>query len=213
MFSNFPATSMPSRDWWAALWPDPSGVLRSLGVGPAIAVLDLCCGDGYFTAPLAKIAGARVYALDLDPAMIEQARAEADRRGVSVLKWITADAVQLTEFVFEQVDFVLLADTFHGVPDQSCLVNAVAKALKPEGLFAIVNWRPLPRERTTVFDQPRGPPSDMRMAPETVQAVVEPAGFHLARLVNLPPYHYGAVFERKTEGAGSTIAAGRAEGL
>jgi hypothetical protein len=29
------------------------------------------------------------------------------------------------------------------------------------------------------------------------QAVVEPAGFNLAQLVKLPPYHYGAIFERQ----------------
>ena len=55
MSANFPATSMPDRDWWAALWPDPEGVLRQVGVEPGMTVLDLCCGDGYFTAPLARL--------------------------------------------------------------------------------------------------------------------------------------------------------------
>ena len=30
--------------------------------------------------------------------------------------------------------------------------------------------------------------------------VVEPAGFKLQRLVELPPYHYGTVFERCKNG-------------
>jgi hypothetical protein len=25
----FPAAAMPDRNWWAALWPDPEGVVRS----------------------------------------------------------------------------------------------------------------------------------------------------------------------------------------
>ena len=45
----FPTTVMPDRQWWAALWPDPESVVRSLGVEPGKVVLDLCCGDGYFT--------------------------------------------------------------------------------------------------------------------------------------------------------------------
>ena len=38
----FPATVMPDPDWWQALWPDPEGVIRALGVRPGMTVLDLC---------------------------------------------------------------------------------------------------------------------------------------------------------------------------
>ena len=55
----FPATSMPDPEWWQALWPDPGEVLRALGLGPGLAVVDLCCGEGRFTLPLARLAGAR----------------------------------------------------------------------------------------------------------------------------------------------------------
>jgi hypothetical protein len=33
------------------------------------------------------------------------------------------------------------------------------------------------------------------MTPEVTRAAVEPAGFRLRQLEELPPYHYGAVFE------------------
>jgi hypothetical protein len=55
---------------------------------------------------------------------------------------------------------------------------------------------PLPREQTTVLDKPRGPKTEMRMSPDDVRAVVEPAGFRLADLVELSPYHYGVVFRK-----------------
>ncbi|WP_315975695.1 class I SAM-dependent methyltransferase [Phyllobacterium sp. A18/5-2] len=70
MPKSFPASSMPDRDWWTMLWPDPLDVVQNLGVTPKISVLDLCCGDGYFTAPLAKLVGGNVYALDLYPVII-----------------------------------------------------------------------------------------------------------------------------------------------
>lgn len=192
----FPATSMPDRDWWTALWPDPQGVLRQLGIAPHMTLLDLCCGDGYFTAPLAKQVDGQVYALDLDPAMIDKAKAEAARQGATVLDWLCADARDIPDLLPAPVDFVLMANTFHGVPDQAELARAVRSVLRTGGLFGIVNWYPLPREVTTVLGQPRGPRTDMRMTPEAVNAVVEPAGFKLALLVQLPPYHYGIVFER-----------------
>jgi hypothetical protein len=36
------------------------------------------------------------------------------------------------------------------------------------------------------------------MEAEDVAAIVEPAGLLLNRIVELPPYHYGAVLERRT---------------
>lgn len=73
----FPATAMPDPDWWEALWPDPAQVLSSLGIEPDMEVVDLCCGDGLFTAPLARMTR-HVIAVDLDPAMLDKARAALD---------------------------------------------------------------------------------------------------------------------------------------
>ena len=45
-----------------------------------------------------------------------------------------------------------------------------------------------------MLDAPRGPPSEARMTPEATRQAVEPAGFVLESVVELAPYHYGAVF-------------------
>ena len=193
----FPATAMPDRDWWTALWPDPEGVLRRLGVEPGMVVVDLCCGDGYFTAPLAGIVEGQVYGVDIDPAMLERTRAELERAGRTVLDLICADARDLPDLLPGKVDYVLIANTFHGVPDKTAMARAVAAALKPCGEFVIVNWRPLPREDTVVLNKSRGPRTEMRMSPEAVRAVVEPAGFTLTQVVELPPFHYGAVYRSR----------------
>jgi ubiquinone/menaquinone biosynthesis C-methylase UbiE len=73
-----------------------------------MTVLDLCCGDGYFTAPLAKLVHGKVIALDLDCEVLEQAKAEVCRQGASVRQWICADAMALAVHVTEPVDYVLM---------------------------------------------------------------------------------------------------------
>jgi ubiquinone/menaquinone biosynthesis C-methylase UbiE len=157
-------------------------------------VLDLCCGDGWFTAPLAALTGGHCYGLDIDPEMLAMAREEVARAGATVAGWIEGDARDLLALLPGKVDFVLIANTFHGVPDQTALASAAAAVLKPGGAFAIVNWHVKPREETPVLGEPRGPRAEMRMTPEQTRAVVEPAGFELDKLVELPPFHYGAVF-------------------
>jgi ubiquinone/menaquinone biosynthesis C-methylase UbiE len=189
----FPATSMPDPDWWQTLWPNPDATITALGIRAGMEVVDLCCGDGYFTAAIARQVGTgHVTGFDLDPLMLEQARAVC--REATNCKWIEGDACDLSHIISEKVDYVLIANTFHGVPDPLALAREVAAILKPRGRFTIVNWHPKPREETPVLEQPRGPRTDMRMPPETVQSIVEPAGFQLESVVELQPYHYGAVF-------------------
>lgn len=191
----FPATAMPDSDWWQALWPEPRQMLVDLGIGPGMDVVDLCCGDGHFTTPLARLAR-HVAAVDIDPRMLERAHAKVTAEGITNCLFVEGDAYDLPSLVPWQADVVLMANTFHGVPDKPRLARAVWMVLRPGGCFAVVNWHRRPREETAVLGTPRGPRTEMRMSPEDVAAIVEPAGFELDRVIELPPYHYGAIFRK-----------------
>jgi SAM-dependent methyltransferase len=191
----FPASTMPDADWWQALWPDPAKVLAEMGVELGGVAIDLCCGDGLFTVPLARIAK-RVYAIDIDLVMLDRARAHVAEAPAENCAFVVADAMAVDAVVPEPVDYVFLANTFHGVPDQLGLARAVAVLLKPKGLFGIINWHRRPRGETVVLGQPRGPKTEMRIEANDVAAIVQPAGLLLNRTVELPPYHYGVVFHK-----------------
>ncbi len=194
----FPATTMPDSDWWQALWPDPAKLVFEMGVEPGMVVVDLCCGDGLFTAPLARIA-ARVYAIDIDPDLLDRARALVAAAGATNCDFIVADAMNVAAVVPAAVDYVFLGNTFHGIPDQPGLARAIATVLKSKGLFGVVNWHRRPREETVVLGQPRGPRTEMRIEARDVAVLVQPAGLMLNRKVELPPYHYGAIFTKEDE--------------
>jgi SAM-dependent methyltransferase len=190
---------MPDREWWSVLWPDPEGVLKKLGVPRGEDAVDLCSGDGYFSGPLSRLAApGKVYALELDPETADRAREYLNVQGGGNCLFVEDDARNLAAHVPEPVAFALIANTFHGIPDpeRRDLVHKVYEAVRPRGLFAIVNWHPLQREQTPVLDGPHGPPTEMRMPLEQTRVAVEPSGFSLERVVELPPYHYGVVFTR-----------------
>jgi SAM-dependent methyltransferase len=194
----FPATSMPDPDWWQELWPDPKGVIVSLGVKPEMVTMDLCCGDGYFTSHLAQ-SSLRVYGLELDGALIEKARGETEKQDIRNCFWIQNDAMEVANVLLEKVDFILLANTFHGVPNKEALGKGMLSALKPEGKLAVINWHKKQREETTVFGLPRGPKSEMRMTPSEVEEILTPLGFTLDKVIEIPPYHYGAIFNKSKD--------------
>jgi len=191
----FEGTEMPTAGWWEALWPDPPEVLRLVGLRAGMDVIDLCSGDGWFTLQIGRIAS-RVVAVDIDPTLLEIARHRLAEGGISNCEFIAGDAYQLTKLTSRPADFVFIANAFHGVPDRPRLANVVREALKPKGLFAIVNWHQLPREETTILGEPRGPKTELRLSPKQTIADVEAGNLKFVQLVEIPPYHYGAVFQR-----------------
>ena len=189
---SFPATAMPDSDWWSALWPAPARVLADLGIEPGLDVVDLCCGDGHFTAAIAQQAS-RVAAIDIDPRILELARTKVVPAAAGRCTFIEGDAYDLPVLVPWPADLVFMANTFHGVPDKERLARAVAAILKPNGRFVVVNWHRRPREETQVLGKPRGPGTEMRMEPTDVAAALERCALRLEHIVELPPYHYGVL--------------------
>jgi len=192
----FPATMMPDKDWWHTLWPDPEGVLRSVGIEPDMQVVDLCCGDGHFTKPMCELVHpGKTWALDLDADLLGEAEKACEEN--PNFHSILGDARELNKQINEPVDYVFIANTFHGIPEQTEFSKSVYESLKTGGRFAVINWHRRPREETIVLDQPRGPDTELRMQPEDVQKVVEPAGFKLEKVVDVGPYHYAAIFVKQ----------------
>jgi SAM-dependent methyltransferase len=191
----FKGTEMPDAMWWQALWPNPAHILKQVGLTPGMDVVDLCSGDGWFTLQIAKVAR-HVMAVDIDAKMLAHASTRLARERIDNCDYQLGDAYGLAEYVPWPVDFVFMANSFHGVPDRERLARAVGTALKPGARFAIVNWHQLPREKTTVKGQPRGPSSELRLSPEQTVKSVEGGGLKKKAIVDIPPYHYGAIFEK-----------------
>jgi ubiquinone/menaquinone biosynthesis C-methylase UbiE len=191
----FQGTEMPTAGWWEALWPDPAGVVAAVGIKPGMEVIDLCSGDGWFTLQIAKIAQ-HVAAIDIDPNLLEVARHRFSESGAVNCDFVVGNAFDIAHLVPYPVHYVFMANAFHGVPDQPRLARSVHDALKPSGQFTIVNWHQRPRGETTILGEPRGPGTELRMAPDqTVSSVVQ-SGLCLRHIIEIPPYHYGAIFER-----------------
>ncbi len=191
----FKGTEMPTAGWWEALWPDPAMVLNQVGIRAGMTVIDLCSGDGWFTLQIAKIAS-HVVSVDIDRKLLNLAKLRLAESGFTNCDFVEGNAYEIANLVSQPADFVFLANAFHGVPERTRLARAVANTLAPGGRFAVVNWHARPREETTILGEPRGPATELRVTPEATIAAVEPAGFKMDRIVELPPYHYGAIFEK-----------------
>jgi SAM-dependent methyltransferase len=202
----FRSTEVGDAEWQQVLWPDPASVVTAVGIKDGMDVIDLNCDDGWFTLAIAKFAR-HVTAVSNDAGMLGLTCIRMNENRVFNCAYQLADARELADFASKPVDFVFMANSFQRVGDRTDLSRTVGETLRPGGRFAIVNWHQLPREQTTVRGQPCGPRSELRLSPEQTVKIVEAGGLKRKAIVELPPYHYGAIFEKP---AGIASAAGRA---
>lgn len=130
--------------------------------------LEVGCGTGRFSEFLVRL-GCHVHALDVTPAMLEQARAL--RSGASAIKWIRASAENLP-LVDASFDLVLALKVLPHVPNLPSAIGDVARVLRPEGTAILEFYNPLSlgslTRRYKVFTQ--------WLTPARVQRLLEQAG-------------------------------------
>jgi SAM-dependent methyltransferase len=117
-------------------------LLRLVGDVTGRSVLDLACGEGYYTRELRLRGGQRVVGVDASEGMIGLARAEEARRPLGI-EYRVQDARFLDGA--ERFDLVVAAYLLNYAPTAAVLremCGAIARSLRPGGRFVGVNNNP-----------------------------------------------------------------------
>ena len=102
-----------------------------------LLAIDLACGPATFTRPLAARVRHAIGA-DLTPAIIEKARAEAARDGITNIEFVCADAYALP-FADGAAGIVSCGYSFHHMTDPARALAEMARVLQPGGRMAITD--------------------------------------------------------------------------
>jgi ubiquinone/menaquinone biosynthesis C-methylase UbiE len=100
--------------------------------------IDVACGPGTFTRPFASRVH-RAVGVDLTPAMIEKARAEAARAGITNIEFIRGDIYALP-FADGIASIVACGYAFHHMQEPAQALAEMARVLRPGGRVAIVDF-------------------------------------------------------------------------
>jgi ubiquinone/menaquinone biosynthesis C-methylase UbiE len=164
-------------------WQKPDQVMDSLQIAEGSVVAELGAGGGWFTIRLARRVGAfgRVYAEDIQRLMIEVIQRRVQREGLTnvVPKLGTKDDPGLPT---GSIDAVLIVDAFPEMEDPVALLQNVVRALRPNGLVGIIDYRE--------GQGGPGPDSGERVSPATIIKTAQAAGLRLVGEENFLRYQY-----------------------
>ncbi|WP_432455732.1 MULTISPECIES: class I SAM-dependent methyltransferase [unclassified Agarivorans] len=110
-------------------------------IRPGNTVIDIGCGPGFFTIPMAELVGetGQVIAVDLQPQMLAKLKKKLD--GSILNERVELHQCEPSSLALKsevKADFVLAYYMVHEVPNQRSLFEEVANTLSDDGQFLIV---------------------------------------------------------------------------
>ncbi len=178
-------SGMPDEEYWNSLF-DISLIVDWLDLKVVRdPIVEIGCGYGTFTIPVAREAKAEVQAFDIDQAMIETARRNAARADIHNAYFNLRDVVEDgTGLEPESSGMVLLFNILH-FEGRRDLLDEASRILKPRGVVAIIHWR-------KDIPTPRGPRVESRPDKEMIMDSIRNLGLSFdgnSRIIE--PYHWG----------------------
>ncbi len=136
----FPVSRASYLDGWWRRFKYQPGRLVNRYVRPGDTVLDIGCGPGLFTLPIARRVGenGQVIAVDLQEEMLEILKEKASHEGLLTrIRLHKAEPQSLALEYLGCIDVALGACVIHEVPDAARLMREVFSLLVPGGTFLI----------------------------------------------------------------------------
>ncbi len=186
-----PVMSVAHADWLTRPGRDeeeqPDRVVAALNIPRGGTVVDLGAGVGYFTWRLAEAVGpeGRVIAVDIQPGMIERLKQNLAERGVTNVETVLGTEAD-PKLPPGSADLVLLVDVYHEIQQPELTMDAVRRALKPDGRLVVIEYR---KEDPSIPIDPLH-----KMTVGELRAELEPIGFQFDELMDFLPTQHIAVF-------------------
>ncbi len=167
------------------IWLPVADVICASAIRTGMHVADVGVGTGYFAIPIAQAVGpdGRVYAIDLQPEMLNMLRQKLERPDAPRNIDLVQGAAGKTTLASKCADVVFIANVWHELDDHEAALQEAARILVPGGTLAVLDWRP-------DKNSPPGPPSDHRLPASDVVQFLTRHNWTTAAPVNIGRYSY-----------------------
>ena len=161
---------------------DPLRLMAQLPLRPYQNILDVGCGSGYLTIPLAKfLFDGKVYAMDSTTSNLNDLKERLAKARLGNVIPVTTKRQQ-QGIGSENLDGVLLPFTLHQAPDKEAYLQEFLPFLKRGAWIAVLEWQKHGKDG--------GPPGTQRLDETEVIAMAERAGLRVSGRRTLTTEHY-----------------------
>jgi ubiquinone/menaquinone biosynthesis C-methylase UbiE len=151
--------------------------------------LEIGCGYGTFSLPVATCLSGRLTSFDIEPDMVERVNSLTKKQALTNLSATVRDVIQLGTGQKERShQGVMIYNLLH-LENPVALLKEAHRNLEVGGCLSVIHWR-------CDIETPRGPSLDIRPTPEQTIQWMEQAGFQNIQNVDIEqscPYHYGVL--------------------
>ena len=166
----------------------PDEVVAHMNLEPNHVVADLGAGTGYFTFRIsARVPEGRVYAVDVQPEMLEIIRKRIARRGINNVTPVLGTTTD-PGLAPNSIDALLLVDAYHEFSHPYEMMTALVKALKPGGRVFLVEYR---------AEDPKIPIKRLhKMSEAQARMEMEAVGLRWLKTLEFLPTQHFMIFEK-----------------
>ena len=138
-------------------------IIQRLDLQPGMKVLDVGCGPGRLTIPVAQQIGPQgeVVAIDIQPGMLRRAQEKAQAAHLNNIRFLQG-GIEADHLARNQYDRALLVTVLGEIPERKTALTEIFEALKPGGILSVTE---------VIFD----PHFQSR---QTVRELATTVGFH-----------------------------------
>jgi len=173
------------------LFLNPKKVIENLEIEKKDTVVDFGAGIGRYTIPLVKkTSEGKVYAVEINPDMIDRLRNElSEARVAGSVEIIRADVERnIVQIPQDSVDWIIAANIFFAIEKKDDTINVIKNLLKPDGKVLVIDWE----ESFSGM----GPSPEHVFSEHDAKEIFTKHGFHLIKRIPSGSHHYGLIFSR-----------------
>lgn len=165
--------------------------IDNMMLNPQSVVADIGAGTGYYTFKVAeKIPKGKIYAVELQEAFISELTKRSQELGISNVEVLKGGIKSIT-VPHASLDLAFMVDVYHELEYPHEMLQAIHKALKPEGKLLLLEYR---------AEDPNVPIRELhKMTAEQVIKELEENGFKLFKREDFLPIQHFLMFEKSEE--------------
>ncbi|WP_116105793.1 class I SAM-dependent methyltransferase [Lewinella sp. IMCC34191] len=163
-----------------------SQAIANMEIQPDEEIADIGAGSGYYTFRMAqKVPQGKVYAVDIQPEMLDLMRTRIEREGIENVELIRGTESS-PELEANSIDLAIMVDVYHELAYPREMMQNIVGALRPGGRFVLLEYR---------MEDPTVPIKTLhKMSEEQAVREMEAVGLTLRENIDNLPWQHCMVF-------------------